>query len=387
MATDVLPGEPPVEESRDWNVILGITPPPYPERPEVDPYGGMRLSSYENIPLEDAMSFMRQAESMRRQQVEARAAAIRYEGQVDYERLIQAGTTPDEALRQAGPKMFFRHPEGLTASISRMAPQRKVEPSVRTILDEGGIPAYDQVTDSLGRVHVVRYPEGPLPKAGAGKLTEEETEKRAMRTALRQAWLIDYRSASKEVSEANRALSALRSEPRLQAPELEKRRQLREQELKADKERAEQNLEDKRKEAGKLGFALPDESSFGRMPGEVVPQVAPQTPVQTQSIQGGTTLPAPFPSLAPEPLGPPPPPPEARPVVPTGVAATNVAPSNAPPILSPEDERRLFLMTNRTAKANAPSAESHVKTKEDYERLPSGTIYINDNDGRRYRKP
>ena len=102
-----------------------------------DPLSGFRIPSGSDVTPQQTDSALRLMLELRKQQQESRAAAIRYQGQQEYQQLLQQGVAPVEALRQAAPKMFYEHPSGITAATKYMQPRPKnyVPPEV---IDIGG---------------------------------------------------------------------------------------------------------------------------------------------------------------------------------------------------------------------------------------------------------
>lgn len=114
----------------DWEVLVGIKPDPTAEfqAPNFgpDPWADFQIPAGTDIGLQEGLGIVKLVESLRQQRNESQAAAVRYAGQTDYQRMIEQGVDPDEALRRAAPKMFYEHPAGLTAAMKAMQPPRSV---------------------------------------------------------------------------------------------------------------------------------------------------------------------------------------------------------------------------------------------------------------------
>lgn len=112
----------------DWDVFLGIKPDPaaQDQPPELgpDPWADFQVPEGANITMEQGLGLIKLISSLRDQRHESEAAAIRYQGQTQYEKMIEQGVAPDEALRKAGPRMYFEHPAGLTAAMKAMQPAK-----------------------------------------------------------------------------------------------------------------------------------------------------------------------------------------------------------------------------------------------------------------------
>lgn len=107
-------------------------------QPQVgDLYGGLQLSRYTDLSPDDAQEFLKMANQFRAQQEEAKSAAIRYQGQMEFQKLIAAGTDASEALRQTAPKIFYQHPQGITAHLNKMMPPATPVPLTTETLPGG----------------------------------------------------------------------------------------------------------------------------------------------------------------------------------------------------------------------------------------------------------
>lgn len=132
-------------------------------QPQVgDLYGGLQLSRYTDLSPDDAQEFLKMANQFRAQQEEAKSAAIRYQGQMEFQKLIAAGTDASEALRQTAPKIFYQHPQGITAHLNKMMPPATPVPLTTETLPGGGTVSgqYDPRTGMWKNV--------PLPKTTTG---------------------------------------------------------------------------------------------------------------------------------------------------------------------------------------------------------------------------
>lgn len=126
----------------DWNVHLGITPPPEgtldeSQLPEVEPYGGVQLSQWGEVPLETASEFYRMAAIRRKEQEASREAAIRWQGEKQYESMIARGASPEEAFQKTAHLMYYNHPAGI-GSLMRA-----------TELSKPSMPKYYHIGDQL----------------------------------------------------------------------------------------------------------------------------------------------------------------------------------------------------------------------------------------------
>lgn len=69
------------------------------------------------------------------QRAEAEQAAIRFSGQQKYRALIEGGAKPAEALRLAGPELFYNNP---TALVNSIRATREVTPFEPSVIERGG---------------------------------------------------------------------------------------------------------------------------------------------------------------------------------------------------------------------------------------------------------
>lgn len=149
----------------DWNVHLGIAPPPEgtldeSQLPEVEPYGGVQLSQWGEVPIETAAYFYRMAAIRRKEQEAAREAAIRWQGEKQYESMIARGASPEEAFQKTAHLMYYNHPSGIGAL---MRATEKTQPSVPKTYNIGGqLVEYDPATRSAKSLFTPSIP-------GAGK--------------------------------------------------------------------------------------------------------------------------------------------------------------------------------------------------------------------------
>lgn len=154
----------------DWNVHLGIYPDPNKLPPEVpDP---MAQFAGQEMSLDDYERLRRSMAVMKAQQEESRAAAIRYQGQTEFQRLLNTGMESTEALRRTAPKMFYGHPAGVSAAFSHMMPPPKQPASLTAI------PVLNAKGETVS--HAVQTPKGLhfLPAStetgGTGETQKEE---------------------------------------------------------------------------------------------------------------------------------------------------------------------------------------------------------------------
>lgn len=139
-------------------------------QPQVgDLYGGLQLSRYTDLSPDDAQEFLKMANQFRAQQEEAKSAAIRYQGQMEFQKLIAAGADASEALRQTAPKIFYQHPQGITAHLNKMMPPATPVPLTTETLPGGGTVS-GQFDPKTGMWHNV-----PLPKTTTATLPEKKT--------------------------------------------------------------------------------------------------------------------------------------------------------------------------------------------------------------------
>lgn len=68
-----------------------------------------------------------------KQRADAEQAAIRFAGQRKYRSLIEGGARPEEALRLAGPELFWNNPAALVSSVRASREVTPFEPSVREV--------------------------------------------------------------------------------------------------------------------------------------------------------------------------------------------------------------------------------------------------------------
>lgn len=125
-----------------------FAPAPIPELR--DPLAGLSIPP--NVTPSEANSLLNIALTLRRTEMESRAAAVRYQGMMEYQQALKAGLPPDEALRVTAPKMFYRHPEGMATAIHQMMPKPKPILEERTIGDKtvlmvNGIPHAISLTE------------------------------------------------------------------------------------------------------------------------------------------------------------------------------------------------------------------------------------------------
>ena len=114
----------------DWEVLAGIKPDPtaVDQLPDFgpDPWADFRVPEDANLTLEQGLGLIKLVGTLRKQRRESEAAAIRYQGEMEYQKLIESGVPPDEAMRRSAPKMFFNHPGGATAAIKAMQPPPQI---------------------------------------------------------------------------------------------------------------------------------------------------------------------------------------------------------------------------------------------------------------------
>lgn len=116
----------------DWEVLAGIKPDPtaVDQLPDFgpDPWADFRVPEDANLTLEQGLGLIKLIGTLREQRRESEAAAIRYQGEMEYQKLIESGIPPDEAMRRSAPKMFFNHPGGATAALKAMQPAPNIAP-------------------------------------------------------------------------------------------------------------------------------------------------------------------------------------------------------------------------------------------------------------------
>lgn len=167
--------------TQDWNVYLGLTPDPRVPRvpiPQVDPWGGLNVAGME-LPLDEAMKVTHMAATLRAQQEEARAAAIRYQGTMEFQYLLGKGVDSGEAIRQTAGKMFYGHPAGLASAIHQA--QNQVAPSelkATAITGPKGETLGHAVWTGTG-FHIMPKDEGQFTPGEAKIINDPATGKRA----------------------------------------------------------------------------------------------------------------------------------------------------------------------------------------------------------------
>lgn len=110
---------------------------------------------------------------------EQRAAAIRWQGAQDYERMVKQGADPREALRRTAPRLFFNDPRALAATVPSMLSQpgglvTDPESGRRFTVDRFGNykplnepTSYRKFTDAQGNTWTLAVPGGDTQAAGA----------------------------------------------------------------------------------------------------------------------------------------------------------------------------------------------------------------------------
>lgn len=133
-----------------------FTPAPIPEMR--DPLSALSIPP--NVTPSEANSLLNIALTLRRTEMESRAAAVRYQGMMEYQQALKAGLPPDEALRVTAPKMFYRHPEGMVGAIRAMTPRPAAPAIPQPRMTNFGGQDFVVTTDRFGQQHVqpIRVP-------------------------------------------------------------------------------------------------------------------------------------------------------------------------------------------------------------------------------------
>jgi hypothetical protein len=105
----------------------GVPVPPSPEGFQL--LGEVQGSALSNAYLAEQEAQRRQAMTAK-ERADAEQAAIRFAGQQKYRALIDGGAKPAEALRLAGPELFWNNPAGLVSSVRATREATPFEPSV-----------------------------------------------------------------------------------------------------------------------------------------------------------------------------------------------------------------------------------------------------------------
>lgn len=116
------------------------------------PLGGWTPTGYEGLRSDDLRTILQLGMHFQKQKNESRAAAIRYEGQMDFQKLVASGVPANEALLQTAHKMFYQEPAGFAATYQRQAAAEAAER--RTAAEQ----AYRTQRLSPPTVHVVEDP-------------------------------------------------------------------------------------------------------------------------------------------------------------------------------------------------------------------------------------
>jgi len=111
---------------------------------------------------------------------EQRAAAIRWQGAQDYERMVQKGADPREALRRTAPRLFFNDPRALAATVpSVLSGEGRLETDPATgrrfTVDRFGNykpinqpVTYRRVADASGNTWTIPIPADQTPNVQPG---------------------------------------------------------------------------------------------------------------------------------------------------------------------------------------------------------------------------
>lgn len=107
-----------------------ITPSPIPQELVEPPTLRLNIPETGEISPEHIAQFVGLAQNLHKQHRESQAAAIRYQGQLEYQQLINAGVSPDEAMRRTLPKIAYGHADTWTStmqSTARLAEQERAK--------------------------------------------------------------------------------------------------------------------------------------------------------------------------------------------------------------------------------------------------------------------
>ena len=143
----------------DWNEYLGLTPTTQTRSRELEPYnpdplGGWQIPS--GLSTRQVNDILSLGLNLKRQQDEQRSAAIRYQGQMEYEDMISSGMAPDEAMRRAAPKMFYENEGGMTQATRLMQPPESLgSPMTEDVTDDAGNPIGTVLTFPGGKRQVI----------------------------------------------------------------------------------------------------------------------------------------------------------------------------------------------------------------------------------------
>lgn len=137
-----------------------FAPAPIPELR--DPLAGLSIPP--NVTPSEANSLLNIALTLRRTEMESRAAAVRYQGMMEYQQALKAGLPPDEALRVTAPKMFYRHPEGMAGAIRAMTPRPAVQPMPAGQAVKFDGESFIETQDRFGQKHYTHVPRAPVQK-------------------------------------------------------------------------------------------------------------------------------------------------------------------------------------------------------------------------------
>lgn len=120
--TSGMPVNPPQEGFRDLGQVEGTS------------MSNAYLAELEANRLRSADVRTRIAEA--NQRAKAEEQAMRLAGQMEYQQLVGAGATPEEALRRTAHKLYFNSPAGLATALRATRPQPSFNPTLTDV--EGG---------------------------------------------------------------------------------------------------------------------------------------------------------------------------------------------------------------------------------------------------------
>lgn len=69
----------------------------------------------------------------------AKVNAIRWQGQQDYQALVESGVTPEDALRRTAHKLYFNEPSGVASLLRATKPETAWEPSEKVVGGRRGL--------------------------------------------------------------------------------------------------------------------------------------------------------------------------------------------------------------------------------------------------------
>lgn len=174
----------------DWNVHLGISG--QDQRPPPDPFEGWRVP--ENVSPEEANRLVSTMFQLRKEAERNRQAALRWQGEQDYARVLQQSKAQGlddyeaslAALAAAAPKLFYGNPErliGVSSALRQQLKSNQVEQPQPDLVEVGG-QKFARTVDRFGNHHLIKIGEDKVnPKESAEYLDLSE-EIRTTRSAL-----------------------------------------------------------------------------------------------------------------------------------------------------------------------------------------------------------